>query len=288
VISIMSILLLVSCGLYCYSFGEEWYAQAISIFTALNTVCLIVTLLYVSTRNHFFPITLNRSPWWPWASCFSDVCSSPECCSQFALDEYSFTHYNHGFYAFPLMITLPLRIWGFPRCGKAFDPTTFDMLGLHISIFLEIVWEFGENTSYIINKFRNTSAPDYSGDSGMNIVGDVLCCAAGYVAIEAILNYSYSRYGWKVMLGTIGLHIIAIEGLFFIWVCDGLFIIWVNLSGLAVISLCGPNYYWLMLFLSLVAIFAGWALPLFLIRSMIPVVKRTSTLQLVPPQTLDL
>jgi len=239
-----------------------WHGKAVMIGWAVNTVALLAVVVYVASRTHFFPVTPNRSKFWPWASCFDDVCTVPECCSQFLIDEYSFTHYNHGFYLFPLVFTIPLRLWVFPRYGAACDPTSFDWIGFHISAFLEIFWEGFENSAWVINKFRDTSAPDYEGDSGMNVVGDLMVCMLGYVTIEAIFNQSFTRCGWKVYLGAIFTHLVLIEGLFWLWVCDGLFIIWVNLSGLAVISLCGPNNYYLYLVLGWVVVIAGWVAPL--------------------------
>lgn len=245
----------------------EWYDRTVRNFWFINVVLLISVIAYVSNRLHFGPTTPFRSPWWPWASCFDDVCPVNQCCSQFLLDEYSFTHYNHGFYLFPLVFTMNLRKWAYTRGGKACDPTSFDWLGFHVSLFLELLWEGGENTEYIINKFRDTSAPEYEGDSGANILGDVLVCMTGYVAIEATLNHSFRRFGWKLYFAAMVGHLVLIEGFFFAWVCDGLFIIWVNLSGIAVISLCGPNHYYLYLALSILLVLAGWALPYKLAQS---------------------
>ena len=64
-------------------------------------------------------------------------------------------------------------------------------LGYLITILSGFVWEIGENTEKIINKFRENSGPsqDYRGDSKINVIGDVIACQIGFAAA-----YIFSRY----------------------------------------------------------------------------------------------
>ncbi len=89
--------------------------------------------------------------------------------SQHLLDPYSFSHYQHGlvFYAFLWwLLRGRVGLWG--RGGLA--------------ILLEAGWEVLENSPLVIERYRaGTISADYSGDSILNSLGDLLCCGAGYV-----------------------------------------------------------------------------------------------------------
>ena len=87
--------------------------------------------------------------------------------SQHLLDPYSFTHILHGVAFFWLT-------------GLIFSRLSIGWRFL-IAIFAEAAWEILENSSYIIEKYReNTASLDYFGDSILNSVGDVLACTAGF------------------------------------------------------------------------------------------------------------
>jgi hypothetical protein len=96
--------------------------------------------------------------------------NSPESSQQIA-DWYSFSHVIHGiaFYA-------ALR-WINRRTGGPRWP-----LGacLVLAVGIEAAWEIFENTPFTIDRYRKaTIALGYYGDSVLNSMCDILCCAAG-------------------------------------------------------------------------------------------------------------
>ena len=87
--------------------------------------------------------------------------------SQHLLDPYTFTHILHGVMFFWITGLILSRV----NIGWRF----------FIAILAETTWEVFENSSFIIEKYReNTASLDYFGDSIMNSVGDVLACAVGF------------------------------------------------------------------------------------------------------------
>ena len=117
--------------------------------------------------------------------------------SQHLFDPYTFTHILHGVLAFWLAGVLLKR---------------FDMRWRFVAAVVgEAAWEVLENSSYIIEKYReNTASLDYFGDSIMNSVGDVLACAIGF-AIAAKLGR------WKSLA-----FFVLVELALLIWIRDGL------------------------------------------------------------------
>jgi hypothetical protein len=90
---------------------------------------------------------------------------SPET-SQQLFDPYSFTHVLHGF-AFAGLLALVL-----PRAGWRWR--------VALAAAAEALWEIAENTQYVINRYRETTAAlGYNGDTVVNSLGDVVACAAG-------------------------------------------------------------------------------------------------------------
>jgi hypothetical protein len=88
--------------------------------------------------------------------------------SQHVLDPYTFSHILHGV-LFCGVIWLVIRkasvLWAFV-----------------ISVAMEVFWEILENSTFIINRYREaTAALGYTGDSIVNSVSDTGCCAAGFV-----------------------------------------------------------------------------------------------------------
>jgi len=101
--------------------------------------------------------------WAPWSWTVNSAHNS-----QHILDPYSFTHVLHGILEFWLIglifYKLPLA-WRFV-----------------IAIFIESAWEVGENTSYVINRYREaTISLDYFGDSIINSLADIVFCAVGFL-----------------------------------------------------------------------------------------------------------
>ena len=94
------------------------------------------------------------------------ICSSDN--SQHFLDPYSFTHVLHGFLFFWL-IALLLR-----RLGPGWQ--------LALAVAVEAAWEVFENTNFIIDRYRSTTAAlGYNGDTVVNSFGDILCCLVGFM-----------------------------------------------------------------------------------------------------------
>ena len=114
-------------------------------------------------------LRLQGRVWWcqagdyaPWSW---DVWSTHN--SQHIIDAYSFTHILHGVVEFWLISLLLPRL---PLAWRFF-----------IAVFVESTWEVVENTSYVIQRYREaTMSLDYFGDSVINSVADIFCCALGF------------------------------------------------------------------------------------------------------------
>jgi hypothetical protein len=90
---------------------------------------------------------------------------SPET-SQQLFDPYSFTHVLHGFALCGLLALV------MPRAGWRWR--------LALAVAAEAAWEVFENTQFVINRYRETTAAlGYNGDTVVNSLGDVVACAAG-------------------------------------------------------------------------------------------------------------
>jgi hypothetical protein len=99
--------------------------------------------------------------------------------SQHLLDWYTPSHISHG-----LLFALLLRAVLSERGLK---------YGLSAAVLLESGWEILENSSFIINRYReSTIALDYFGDSILNSLSDVMWCMLGYRVAVALP-------AWKVL-----------------------------------------------------------------------------------------
>ena len=99
-----------------------------------------------------------------------DTCSSSN--SQQFLDPYSFTHVLHGVVYFWLIALLVKLAW--PRLRSAWQ--------LWLAVTVAALWELFENSSVIIQRYREaTAALGYEGDTVVNSMGDLLCCVAGFM-----------------------------------------------------------------------------------------------------------
>lgn len=126
----------------------------------------------------------------------SDVMSSEQ--SQQLFDPYTFTHIVHG-------LAIYFILWALFR--KKLSPAQ----RLLIAIAFESGWEILENTSYVINKYREaTISLNYYGDSIFNSVGDIIAMIVGFVV------------AWKLPKKfSVGL-LIAIELLLLFFIRDNL------------------------------------------------------------------
>jgi hypothetical protein len=91
---------------------------------------------------------------------------SPENSQQFA-DWYSFTHILHGFILYAAIIWLTHGAWPLGLCFLA-------------AVFLECCWEVLENSRFIINRYRQTMAQGYAGDTVLNSMSDILFASFGF------------------------------------------------------------------------------------------------------------
>jgi hypothetical protein len=93
---------------------------------------------------------------------------SPEGSQQIA-DWYIFSHIIHGFLFFGLLWLVARRL----SVGWRFA----------IATLIEAAWEVVENSSFVIERYRNTTAStEYNGDSVLNVVCDLIAMAIGFWA----------------------------------------------------------------------------------------------------------
>lgn len=131
--------------------------------------CLAIAVIAVAILN------LQGRVWWcqvgdytPWSW---DIWTTHN--SQHILDPYTFTHILHGVLEYWL---IGLVFWKVPLKWR-----------FVIGIFIESSWEVAENTSYIINRYREeTISLDYFGDSIINSLADIASCAFGFVLAHKI------------------------------------------------------------------------------------------------------
>ena len=113
-------------------------------------------------------IWCEAGDYWPWSWTIMSRHNS-----QHVIDPYSFTHILHGILEFWLIGLVFSRVplpWRFV-----------------IAIFIESTWEVAENTSYIINRYREaTLSLDYFGDSIVNSLADIVGCGIGFVIAKRI------------------------------------------------------------------------------------------------------
>lgn len=123
------------------------------------------------------------------------VCSANN--SQHFLDPYSFTHLLHGFLFFWLIA------WLLRRVGPGWQ--------LALAVAVEAVWEVFENTNFIIDRYRSTTAAlGYNGDTVVNSFGDIFCCLLGFMIAR--------RLGLRRSL----IVFLALEFVLIVWIRDSL------------------------------------------------------------------
>lgn len=128
-------------------------------------ICIIslILMLYWQGRVWWCKVG-DMSPW------SSDIWTTHN--SQHLFDPYTFTHILHGVIFFWIINLLFKEM---PLWWKFF-----------LIILIESVWEFAENSNFIIERYRAaTVSLDYFGDSIINSIGDVLSCAfGGFIAYK--------------------------------------------------------------------------------------------------------
>ena len=119
--------------------------------------------------------------------------------SQHIIDPYSFTHVLHGVLEFWLIGLVFRRM-----------PLAWRLL---IAVIIESTWEVAENSSYIIERYRTvTLSLDYFGDSIINSLADIVCCATGF-------TIAYKLKFWKSLA-----LFLATEAILIVWIRDSLLI----------------------------------------------------------------
>lgn len=117
--------------------------------------------------------------------------------SQSFLDPYSFTHLLHGFMFAGLLLLVTRTM-----------PTAWRLC---LAIGMEAVWEIIENSQYVIQRYRETTASlGYQGDTVVNSMGDILCCGIGLMIAR--------RLGWLRSLPIF----LATEVVLLFWIRDSL------------------------------------------------------------------
>ena len=117
--------------------------------------------------------------------------------SQLFLDPYGLTHVAHGMMFAGLLVLLIPRvppIWRFV-----------------IAIGLESAWEIIENTNAVIERYRvATASLGYQGDSIVNSLGDIFCCAIGFMLAR--------KLGWRRSI----ILFLVVELVLLVWIRDSL------------------------------------------------------------------
>ena len=117
--------------------------------------------------------------------------------SQHVIDPYSFTHILHGILEFWLIGLVFRKV-----------PVAWRLL---IAVLIEGSWEVIENTDYVINRYRETTISlNYYGDSIVNSLSDIACCALGFLI-------AYKLRFWRSLA-----LFLATEAVLIVWIRDSL------------------------------------------------------------------
>ena len=126
-------------------------------------IALIIVAAVISLNLQGRVWWCEAGDYWPWSW---NVWSRHN--SQHVIDPYSFTHVLHGVLEFWLIGLVFRRV-----------PIVWRLV---IAILIESSWEVGENTQYVINRYREaTISLDYFGDSIINSLADIFCCGLGFL-----------------------------------------------------------------------------------------------------------
>jgi hypothetical protein len=149
---------------------NDFLDQSGSSKTRYTTAGYVLAVLALLVVVQIIVLRFQGRVWW--CACgggavwVGDTWSSHN--SQHVFDPYTFSHVLHGV-LFCGVIWLVMRkvsvVWAFV-----------------ISVAMEVFWEILENSTFIINRYRDaTAALGYTGDSIVNSLSDAGCCAAGFI-----------------------------------------------------------------------------------------------------------
>lgn len=138
---------------------ESWAYSNNPYYACVLLIAVAAVILLLQGRVWWCQVG-DMSPW-SW-----DIWSAHN--SQHIIDPYSFTHVLHGMLEFWLIGLVFRKI---PLAWRFF-----------IAVFIESSWEVAENSRYVIERYREvTISLDYFGDSIVNSLADIVCCATGFV-----------------------------------------------------------------------------------------------------------
>lgn len=153
---------------------------------------MVVAALFLWTQGRVWWCQVGDIVPWSW-----DIWTPHN--SQHVLDPYAFTHILHGILEFWL-IGLVFR--KMPMAWR-----------LVLAVAIEGTWEVVENSAYVIERYRTvTLSLDYFGDSIINSLSDMVCCATGFVI-------AYKLRFWKSLA-----LFVATEAILIVWIRDSLII----------------------------------------------------------------
>jgi hypothetical protein len=162
---------------------RPWIAIAVVVIAA-------VVILNLEGRQWWCPA--GDLPPWAW-----DIWTQHN--SQHLIDPYSFTHVLHGVLEFWILGLL------FPRLRPVWR--------LFVAALVESSWEVAENSSYFIARYREeTISLNYFGDSIINSISDIICCATGFTIAYKL------RFWWSMVL------FVLTEVVLIVWIHDSLII----------------------------------------------------------------
>jgi hypothetical protein len=139
-----------------------------SILAAIVLTVVFIGLLVVEARPAYckYGIGFVTGAW-------------TRCTSQHFLDPYSLTHALHGI----------IFYWALTLAAPKM-PLHWRMVA---ALAIEVGWELLENSPWVIERYRQqTASLDYTGDSVLNSVGDLLATALGFAFA--------SQFSWKIAI----------------------------------------------------------------------------------------
>ncbi len=133
-----------------------------NIYFIVKLTIIIIFILYLIPNKNS---KMYGKPLWHTPKKLIDFELDGKGTSQQLIDIYSFSHISHGILFYFIL--------------QKINTGSISKFGL--SLIIELAWEIFENTSYIINKYReNEEYKDYHGDSIINVIGDIIFMSLGY------------------------------------------------------------------------------------------------------------